>query len=141
MSVSTKLPPKLVLPVFAWLALLTFYYTFVATAGTFVLTDWQTDYYDLMVSGWQKGHLYLTVEPLPSLLERKDPFNHDYSDDWLWDASLFKGRYYLYWGPVPGLCLWVFKAITNTKAVIRDQWLVLFFMLMRLYAGSALIIA
>ncbi|MEY4581052.1 MAG: hypothetical protein RL701_5755, partial [Pseudomonadota bacterium] len=39
------------------------------------------------------------------------------------------------------LCLWVFKAITNTKAVIRDQWLVLFFMLMRLYAGSALIIA
>jgi hypothetical protein len=35
----------------------------------------------------------------------------------------------------------LFKTITNTRGVIRDQWLVLFFMLVRLYAGSALLVA
>jgi hypothetical protein len=77
------------------------------------------------------------------LLARADPYHFkDDSewDSWLWDASLYNGHYYIYWGPVPGLCLFLVKLLTTYTHTIHDQWLVLFFMLMRLYAGAALIL-
>lgn len=129
------------MPIFIWLGVLSLYYTFVTSVGTFDSLSWHTDYYDLLARGLQEGHLYLPVKPNPRLLAKSDPYDFKHWRYWLWDASLYNGRYYLYWGPVPGLCLWVWKALTHWKDTIYDQWLVLAFMLGRLYAGAALIVS
>jgi len=128
-------------PIGAWLLAISVYYAFITSAGTFELVSWHTDYYDLLVQGWREGHLYLPITPKPRLLTRANPYNYRYVRDWLWDASLYNRHYYLYWGPAPGLCLWFFKTITGYADKVHDQWLVLWFMLIRLYAGAALIIA
>jgi hypothetical protein len=134
-----RLERKQLIPIAIWLCLLTAYYAFVVTAGTFARMREPTDYYDLLAQGWYRGQLNLPIEPRPSLLRRDDPFDYAYMDDWLWDASLYKGHYYLYWGPVPGLWLLVLKLITHYEGTLYDQWLVLAFMCLRLYAGAALI--
>jgi hypothetical protein len=120
--------------------LLTLYYAFVTSAGTFDVLSWHTDYYDLLAEAFGKGQLHLTVVPKARLLAKADPFNYRWVDYWLWDASLYKARYYLYWGPVPALCVLLFKTITRYADTVYDQWLVLAFMLGRLYAGAALIV-
>ncbi len=60
---------------------------------------------------------------------------------WLWDASLYKGHYYMYWGPVPALCLLAFKLLTGHTKEVIDQWVGYFFALGRLYAGAGLIVS
>jgi hypothetical protein len=69
--------------------------------------DWEHDsnqYYDLLARGLLHGHLYLPVEPRPELLALKDPWdprqNRQYA---LFDAVLYKGRYYLYHGVAPAV--------------------------------------
>ena len=132
------------LPLRGWLlglllALMCADYTFVATAGKFSTLKWRTHTYDLAVEGFRQGHLYLPIQPSPKLLALDDPFDFDNEPLWLWDASLYGGHYYFYWGPVPALCLWAFKFVTGYASVVDDQWLVLFFMIGRLFAGAALI--
>ena len=129
------------LPIWIWLGVLTVYYAFVTTAGTFESLSWHTDYYDLLAQGLREGHLYLPVQPSPRLLSKADPYDFKHWRHWLWDASLYDGHYYLYWGPVPSFVLLAFKTLTRWKDTIYDQWLVLVFMLGRLYAGAALIVS
>jgi hypothetical protein len=129
------------IPIWFWLGALTLYYTFVTSVGTFESLSWHTDYYDLLAQGFREGHLYVPVKPSARLLAKSNPYDFKYWRQWLWDASLYEGRYYLYWGPVPGLCLLAFKTLTRWKDTIYDQWLVLAFMLGRLYAGAALIVS
>ena len=129
------------IPIWFWLGALTLYYTFVTSVGTFHSLSWHTDYYDLLGQGFGDGHLYVPVKPSARLLSKSNPYDFKYWRHWLWDASLYEGRYYMYWGPVPGLCLLAFKTLTRWKDTIYDQWLVLAFMLGRLYAGTALIVS
>jgi hypothetical protein len=117
------------------------YYVVVTSAGTLSSLLWHTDYYDLLAQGFAEGHLYVPVTPSPKLLALADPFDSEHDQLWLWDASLFNGHFYMYFGPTPGLVLWAFKVIANHDARVFDQWLVLFFMLGRLYAGAALILS
>jgi hypothetical protein len=130
-------------PLWGMLSALAIYYAFVASAGTFTTSGWNSDLYDQLAEGMRAGHLYLPTVPSKELLARENPYTWESPDDWdawLWDASLYKGRYYIYWGPVPGLLLWLVKAVTGYSHTIHDQWLVLFFAIVRLLAGSALIV-
>lgn len=120
-------------------AALAAYYVFQGTNGRFATLAWNTEYYDLAVEGFRRGHLHLAVEPSPWLLIQQNPYDPQLRSLWLWDALLYKGRYYIYWGPVPALCLWAFKGISGHEAKVHDQWLVLAFMLGRLLFGAALI--
>ncbi len=65
-------------------------------------------HYEYLAEGFLRGHTYLPVDPDPHLLKLKDPYvpaeNARYR---LWDASLFQGRYYLYYGPAPAVVLMV----------------------------------
>jgi hypothetical protein len=63
----------------------------------------QNDYYSLLVHGLQKGHLHMdfAVDPRRTSI---DP-NVQGKADGLFDASLYKGRYYLYFGVVPAVFL------------------------------------
>lgn len=122
---------------------LSLYYAFEVTAGTFGLLGWTSDFYDQLTEGFRAGHLHIKALPSPELLARANPYSYESDKDWdawMWDMSLYKGRYYIYWGPVPALMLWGIKAALGYSATVHDQWLVLFFSLTRLYAGSALIV-
>src|SRR6476620_7262446 len=86
------------------LLLFSLYYAFVVTSGTFGVLQWKTHYYDLGAEGFRAGHLYLAVQPSAALLGKANPADLTNRPLWLWDALLFNGHYYIYWGPVPTLC-------------------------------------
>jgi hypothetical protein len=123
------------------LAILTVYYVFVGTLGTFSTLTWNTDYYDQAAEAFRRGHLYLQTLPKPELLAKSNPFDYVNVRLWLWDAVLFNDHYYIYWGPVPALLVLAFKWVSGYQGTVLDQWLTLFFMLGRLYAGTALIVS
>lgn len=130
-------------PLFWLLCALSLYYSFVSTAGKFHTLDWTATMYDQLAEGFRAGHLYLQRLPSPRLLARANPWDWQSPDewqDWVWDATLYNGHYYLYWGPTPALILLALKWILHTSAVVPEQQIVLFFMLLRLYAGTALIV-
>jgi hypothetical protein len=127
--------------VWAVLAAVSFLYVFLGTAGTFGELPEQSDYYDRMAEGFRAGHLYLEETPSRALLAKDNPYADKYTRLGIWDASLYGGRYYFYWGPVPALLVWAFKATFAFPRAVNDQWLSLLFMLGRFYAGAALIAA
>jgi len=65
----------------------------------------QNDYYNLLTRGFLNGHLYMKVNPHPDLLSA-DPAIRAHAP-FLLDASLYQGRYYLYFGVTPVLVLFL----------------------------------
>jgi hypothetical protein len=100
-------------------------YGYVGSAG-YVRYPWPgyMQYYDLLAEGFRKGQLHIPVEPAPQLLAQRDPYSPLHRDLWLWDISLYKGKYYLYWGPVPAAFLAGAKAALDIDKLIGDQYLV-----------------
>jgi len=80
-------------------------YTWLATAGTMVHLTPASGFIDMQGKAFLKGQLSLVETPPPDLLALKNPY--DLSQrlklKYIWDASLFEGKYYLYWGPLPAL--------------------------------------
>jgi hypothetical protein len=74
------------------------------------------DLYNHLTDGFASGHLYIAYQPKPELLALKDPYDPAANAPWrLHDASLYRGHYYIYWGPVPVLTLYLpFYLITGT---------------------------
>ncbi len=63
-------------------------------------------YYQSLVDGFRRGQLNMTVEPSPELLHLKDPYDAGQNAPYrLTDASLYRGKYYLYFGPTPAIAL------------------------------------
>ena len=61
-----------------------------------------------------KGQLHLPIEPSSKLLALPNPYAHGerVEMEYLWDASLYKGKYYLYFGPIPALIAYIpYKAL------------------------------
>jgi len=102
-------------------------YTWVTTAGTWTRWDSYTYYYDDLAAGFQQGHLHLATEPSDELLALPDPYNPATRAgvNYFIDASFYKGKYYLYWGPVPSLMLLLPKRMTGEA--IGDLFLLYFF--------------
>ncbi len=96
-------------------ALVAWLYVWFATAGTYGFAHRETDdYYDLLADAFLAGQLHLTVEPSPRLLQLPNPYDPAQNGPHrLRDASLYNGRYYLYWGPVPGLVHAAWKGLTG----------------------------
>jgi len=122
------------------LLLISFGYVFLGSSGTFHGIADRTDYYDRMAEGFRSGHLYIREAPAPQLLAQTDPYSDRFVRLGIWDASLYHGHYYLYWGPVPALLLLAFKVLTRHAETVTDQWLVLVFILGRLLAGTLLLL-
>ena len=81
-------------------------------------------YYNLLADSFLAGKLSLLLKPATELLRLPDPYDPAANGSLrLHDASLYKGRYYLYFGPVPALLLFVpfrslpFGKITEPFAV------------------------
>ncbi len=63
---------------------------------SYTITGQKSDYYNLLVDGLLDGHLYMKVSPGP---DGKMPY--------VLDASLYGGKYYLYFGVVPAVALFL----------------------------------
>lgn len=84
-----------------------FYYWTVGSPRVFA--GRQTDYYNLLVEGFQAGQLAMNVTPDPWLGVDNSKVTH-----YLLDASFYQGKYYLYFGVTPAvLLMWPWTAITG----------------------------
>lgn len=76
----------------------------------------QTDYYNLLVNGMLDGHLSLKADVPSELLTIPDPYNPAKRPPGLGlhDVSLYRGKYYLYFGPAPVVTLMLpFRVLTE----------------------------
>ncbi|MDX2051022.1 MAG: hypothetical protein SFV15_01440 [Polyangiaceae bacterium] len=103
------------------------YWYFISAGG---LSRWPTygTYHDLLAEGFRSGHLYLPVTPDPALVNAKNPLDRVNFRYWMLDASFYKGKYYVYWGPMPAMLQAAAKSLLQIKRSIGDQYLVMFFM-------------
>jgi hypothetical protein len=108
----------------AWVAWF-YFWTVQTTAEDIRISGPKRDYYNLLVDGFQRGKLWMEVEPDPALLQLapdKRPGNAPY----LLDASLYRDRYYLYFGVVPVVLLfWPFSVLTGHDLPVAVAALVL----------------
>jgi hypothetical protein len=107
-------------------------YRWLTTVGTWNEWPHTTSYYHLLAEGFRKGKSHLLVAPSEELLNLKDPYDYESREkvDFLWDASLFNGKYYIYWGPVPALITIMLEVLF--QADVGDQvlgWLMSLLML------------
>jgi len=94
-------------------------YVWYVSIGTWTTWPNEMSYIDLQAAAFRHGHIDLEVTPDPNLLklgqnEIYEPSNRE-GMDVLWDASLYNGKYYLYWGPAPALLLAIFKLIYSSE--------------------------
>ncbi|MBK9207526.1 MAG: hypothetical protein IPL71_04155 [Anaerolineales bacterium] len=102
-------------------------YVWWVSLGLWTVWPKTTNYYDLMASAFRHGQLELEVKPDPALLALEDPYEPTNREGIpvLWDATLYEGKYYLYWGPVPALLLSIIKFFYVNE--IGDNILTFFF--------------
>ncbi len=91
---------------FALLFVLIIYVWFISI-GPWRSRGHTSDYYSRLASSFLHGQLALEQKPDPALLALPNPYDHKARKNVpvLGDASLYKGKYYLYFGPFPGLAL------------------------------------
>jgi len=89
-----------VLWLYGWLA--------TANQNPFRVRGPQSDYFNVLTKAFLAGHTYLLKEPDPNLLRLADPYDPAQNAPYrLLDASLYDGKYYLYYGPTPVLTLFL----------------------------------
>jgi hypothetical protein len=98
----------------------------------------ETSFTDQLASAFLRGQTFLEVIPAPMLARAADPFDPQLRSLWYWDAALYQGRYYVYWGPAPALFLAAFKQVSGVQG-IPDRYPLLAFSLLLTLAGSGLL--
>lgn len=96
-------------------------YIWFISAGLWTSWPNETSYYDLLATAFRHGQLAVDVQPDPALLTMEnvyEPANRE-GIPMLWDASLYNGKYYLYWGPAPALFLAIIKFFS--QQVVGDK--------------------
>jgi hypothetical protein len=84
-------------------------------------------HYEYMAEGFARGHTYLSVDPDPALLRLRDPYDPAANARLrLWDASLYKGRYYLYYGPGPAVAVMLPWRIVSGRMLAQATVVALF---------------
>jgi hypothetical protein len=90
-------------------------------------------YHDWLADAFVLGQLHLPVDPAPELVAAKNPLDPRLAPYWLPDATLHNGKFYVYWGPVPGLLQAAVKYTFSIHRALGDQYLVFGF-----FSASAL---
>ena len=86
------------------------FYCWTATSswGPFQWRNDKVDHYNLLADGFLAGHSYIKLDPPPELLALPNPYDPAVNFPFRkHDATLYRGRYYLYFGPVPALAMFV----------------------------------
>jgi hypothetical protein len=87
------------------------FYAWLASFGLFNHLPTITAYYDKLATAFTHGSLALEEQPDPALLSLSNPFDRSQwrRIDVPTDYSLYEGKYYLYFGPVPAVMLTIGK--------------------------------
>lgn len=98
-------------------------------------------HYQYLTEGFLSGHLSLSIAPSKELLNIPDPYDpHQNQDLRLHDASLYQGKYYLYFGALPVLTFFLpIKLLTGWYA--PEPLGVLFFCVIGFLANFYLLIS
>ncbi len=111
------------------LLIILMFYVWTATVGRgdFQLYVNHPSYYALLTDAFLAGKPHLLIEPSPQLLALSDPYDPNQNGPYrLHDASLYKGKYYLYFGITPVLTLLLpYKLITGNN--MPDGFAIFFF--------------
>jgi hypothetical protein len=92
-------------------------------------------FYDQLADGMRQGNLYLPNGPHPQLIAQPNPYDPINMHWWNLDATYYKGRYYIYWGPFPAIIQLLGKKALGIQRTVGDQYLVfLFFSLMAVFS-------
>jgi hypothetical protein len=136
---SQLLPARRALLLLLGFAAIEVAYVFIVSAGR--ITRWPTylTFLDDLANGFRSWHLHMATEPPPALLAKANPFDPAWKPLWYWDASLYGGHYYLYWGPVPALLLAGWKTLFRVRTQIGDQYVVFALASLQALAGMLLI--
>jgi hypothetical protein len=81
-----------------------YYWTVQSAAADLNLRGQKRDYYNLLIDGFEDGHMYMKEDPDPRLLALP-PAERPGGAPFKLDASLFNGHYYLYFGVTPVMVL------------------------------------
>lgn len=107
-----------------------------------------TYYYSYLAQGFRRGHLYLPLQPDPQLLAMENPYDPVARAELEKkgvvtpvDFSLYDGKLYLYWGPVPGLLLSIVQRFSPQPQPIADFFLAFLFGIGILLAQTLLLSA
>ena len=86
-----------------------------------------SNYYALLGKSFREGELSLPLRPDPALLALSDPYDPAAREGIKapLDLSLYKGKFYLYWGPAPALFLAIIEPLFSGK--ISDGYLLFVF--------------
>ena len=92
-------------------------YLWFISIGPWRVRGYTSDYYSQMASAFRHGQLALEKKPDPALLALPNVYDPKARKNvpLLGDASLYKGKYYLYFGPVPSLFLLPFTFLLTWK--------------------------
>ena len=91
-------------PVFIFVILV---YIWFASSGSWINWVSPTRYYADLANSFKQGKLHLSDRPDSTLLNLPDPYDPLARESVAFpiDYSLYNGKFYLYWGPVPALLL------------------------------------
>lgn len=114
-------------------------YAFFGSYGTFAYKtrSWQVPggrpgdaFYAGLAEGFLRGQLSMPHKPDPRLMALAHPYDYQARETnkipYLWDASYYNGRYYLYFSPVPALLFYLPVGVTY-GAYPSDQLAAAFF--------------
>ena len=99
-------------------------YLWFVSAGQWIAWPQTTNYYDQIASSFEKGQLFLLATPSSALLALSNPYDPGIRGNIPFpiDFSLFNGKFYLYFGPVPAIVLAIIKLLLPIE--IGDQYVV-----------------
>lgn len=98
-------------------------YLWFITAGTYDRWPVYGIAYDWLADAFRAGQLHVLRLPNPELLTKENPYDKIHARLWIGDLSLWNGKYYLYWGPVPAAIQAVGKSWLGINETIGDQYL------------------
>lgn len=82
-----------------------------STSDPLTFSNHDPSYYNQLGDGFLAGHLHLLKPPPPHLMSLPNPYdpvaNASDRAQGIHDMSLYRGKLYLYWGPVPVLLLYL----------------------------------
>ena len=127
--------------IFSFLAIITVSAVYIWSFLPFVNSDPTTNNYSQLAIAFKSRQLYLNEQPPAALLALSNPYDwsarYSIRRSFTMDVSLYKGRFYLYWGPVPSLLLMIFSS--KQLQTLGDQY-VFFAFLYGLFLYSFLLV-
>ena len=106
---------RLTVPAVLAVVLAHYLWTASSTGNAFRFGVRHEDPYNRLCDALLAGQLSLLVTPRPELLRLADPYDPRANDPFkIWDYSLYRGRYYLYFGVAPALAAFLpFRMLTG----------------------------